>query len=309
MPRLFHLDTDIAGDIDDLCALALLLRSQGEARLTGITTVAELDGQRAGYVRYVLGLEGKEEIPTAAGADNKQGFYPYPLGLPPAERYWPEAIPPYPTPMSRAIHVLKESIQQGAAVIGIGPYTNLCLLERQYPGILMETELYLMGGYLYPTRTGYPNWGNAEDFNVQIDVESARYVLEHSRATLIPLSVTVETALRRSQLAALEEAGTLGRLIAHQARAFADDENIAERLGPVAPALPVDIINFQHDPLACSVAMGWNGVEIEELPLAITVEEGLLVERVHPGGIRTRVVTRVDGSRFDEYWLARVTGR
>ena len=41
-----HLDTDIGGDMDDLCALALLLRWPDVA-LTGITTAAEAAGRRA----------------------------------------------------------------------------------------------------------------------------------------------------------------------------------------------------------------------------------------------------------------------
>ncbi len=34
-----HLDTDLGGDIDDLCALALLLRWPEGVQLTGVTTV------------------------------------------------------------------------------------------------------------------------------------------------------------------------------------------------------------------------------------------------------------------------------
>lgn len=43
-----HLDTDFGGDIDDLCALALLLRWRGEVELTGVTTVAENGGLDGG---------------------------------------------------------------------------------------------------------------------------------------------------------------------------------------------------------------------------------------------------------------------
>jgi inosine-uridine nucleoside N-ribohydrolase len=64
MPKI-HLDTDLGGDIDDICALAMLLRWP-DVDLTGITTVAEDNGRRAGYVRYVLELEGRKDIPVAA---------------------------------------------------------------------------------------------------------------------------------------------------------------------------------------------------------------------------------------------------
>ena len=64
-----HLDTDFAGDPDDACALALVLASAG-VQLTGITTVADEDGRRAGYVRRFLEVCGFPPgfVPVAAGA-------------------------------------------------------------------------------------------------------------------------------------------------------------------------------------------------------------------------------------------------
>ena len=53
-----HLDIDLGGDIDDLCALAMLLRWPG-VTLTGITVVGDTNGVRTGYTRYALELEGK----------------------------------------------------------------------------------------------------------------------------------------------------------------------------------------------------------------------------------------------------------
>ena len=43
-----HFDTDIGGDMDDLRALAMLLKWP-DLDITGITTVAEAYGRRAGY--------------------------------------------------------------------------------------------------------------------------------------------------------------------------------------------------------------------------------------------------------------------
>jgi len=187
MTQSIHLDTDLGGDIDDLCALAMLLRWEG-VELTGITTVAEAHGRRAGYVRRVLKLEGKQDIPVAAGADVSQGFYRYAeLGYPDEEKYWSKPIAASPNAVEDAVDLLKQSIEQGATVIAIGPFTNLYLLELQYPGILKEVSLFLMGGYVYPIRPGFPQWGNEQDWNIQVDVKSARYVMEHSNPTLIPL--------------------------------------------------------------------------------------------------------------------------
>ncbi|MCI0550763.1 MAG: nucleoside hydrolase [Anaerolineae bacterium] len=299
-----HLDTDLGGDIDDLCALAMLLRWK-DVELTGITTVAEASGRRAGYVRRVLELEGRSKVPVAAGADVSQGFYRYPeLGYPDEGRYWSKPIAALPNPSDDAIQLLKQSIEQKATIIAIGPFTNLYLLNLQYPGILMEAKLFLMGGYIYPIRAGFPQWGNEMDWNIQVDVRSAQHVIEHSDPTLIPLSVTVETALQRIYLDDLRKSGALGELIAQQAEAFAADEQNEKKFGETCKGLPKDIINFQHDSLACAIALGWNeGMEIQELPLAIVEKDGWLTERIHPSGRPVRVVTKVDGPRFNEFWV------
>jgi len=304
-----HLDTDLGGDMDDLCALALLLRWPGDVRLSGITTVGDIGGERAGYVHYVLGLEGIDDVPVAAGVDGRDGCFRYELGVPLEERYWPEPISSAPDASGQAVQLLKRSIEQGATIIAIGPYSNLYLLEKQYPGILMEADLYLMGGYVYPTRSGFPNWGNHMDFNIQVDVRSAQTVIAHSNPTLIPLSVTVETFIRRAYLAKLSGAGALGYLIASQAEVFAVDQNNEETYGRTCSGLPEDIINFQHDPLTCAVALGWNdGVEIAEIPLNLEVRDGWLREVIAPDGRPARVVTGIDGDRFSEFWLDIVAG-
>ncbi len=300
-----HLDTDLGGDIDDLCALAMLLRWSGDINLTGITTVAEAKGRRAGYVQYVLELEGKNEIPVVAGADVSQGFYRYTeLGYPSEERYWPEPIPPSSNTTEEAIHLLKQNIEQGATIIGIGPFTNLYLLDLEYPGILIQANLFLMGGYIYPTRSGFPHWGNNMDWNIQVDVKSAKHVIENSNPTLIPLTVSVETALRRAYLDDLRKSGGLGQLIARQAEAFAIDEENERKFGETCDGLPKDIINFQHDSLACAIALGWDdGVEISDIPLKLKLEDGWLHEKIDTTGKPIKVVTKINGNKFNEFWI------
>lgn len=306
-----HLDTDLGGDIDDLCALAMLLRWSDDLQITSITTVAEASGRRAGYVRYILELEQRSDIPVASGADVSQGFYRYPeLGYPDEEKYWPTPITPSPSPLEEALKLLKKSIEQGAAIIAIGPFTNLYLLDLQYPGILMQADLFLMGGYIYPIRAGFPQWGNDMDWNIQVDVRSAKHVIEHSNPTLIPLSVTVETALRRVYLDDLRKSGALGHLMAKQAEAFASDEQNETKYGQTCAGLPQDMINFLHDPLACAIALDWReGVVIDELPLLLEEKGGLLYEDIHPSGKPTRVVTKINGSSFNEFWLDKITRR
>jgi purine nucleosidase len=305
-----HLDTDLGGDIDDICALAMLLRWPG-VEITGITVVGDRGGKRTGYTRYILGLEGRADIPVAAGADTSQGFYRYELSLPDEDRYWPEPISASPNPPEQAIELLKASVEQSATIIGIGPLTNLYLLDKQYPGILNQARVFLMGGYVYPVRPGFPDWKNEFDFNIQADIKSAKHVLENSYPTLVTISATGETALRRTHLERLGRAGPLGQLLVRQAEAFAEDEKMHKVYGETCERVPEDIINFQHDPLACAVAVGWDqGIEIESIPLIVEERNGWLWERIAPPGEPGKlfeVVTKVDGQAFSEFWLNRIT--
>lgn len=307
MIQKVHLDTDLGGDIDDLCALAMVLKWP-ETEIVGVTVVGDKNGKRTGYVRYVLGLVGKNNISVAAGADCLGGFYRYNLGIPPESRYWPDEITAKPGPVDDALYLLKQSIDLGAIIIGIGPLTNFFLLERKYPGILKSAKLFLMGGFVYPIRPGFPDWKNEFDFNIQIDVKSSEYVLDNSSPTLIPLSVTAETFLRRQYLPRLKKGDVLEKLIADQAESFAEDEQMEEKYGKTCENLPEDIINFQHDALACAVALGYNdGVEIKDLPLVFEEKEGFMTERIdYSLGRSTKVVTKIDGRKFSKFWLNRV---
>jgi purine nucleosidase len=301
-----HVDTDIGGDPDDLCAIAMLLKWP-DVQIAGITTVAEDKGRRAGYARYVLKLAGREDIPVKAGADVAGGYFRYEPDYPDELAWWPEAVPPSPNPVDEALELLSASIEQGAIIVGIGQYTNLRLLEEKYPGILMRATIYLMGGCVYPVRAGFPQWTNDMDYNIQLDAHSAKFVLEHSDPTLVPLSVSVETALRGAYLPALRRSGKIGELIATQTEAQNRDGQYEELLGKTCTGLPSDTLNFQHDPLACAIALGWDGATIEEVPLGLELRDGLLHETVRPDGKPTRIVTRVDGEAFNRFWLDVVT--
>src|SRR5437660_10622303 len=101
-----HLDTDIGGDMDDVCALAMLLKWP-DLQITGVTTVSDQQGRRAGYVQYVLSLVERTDIPCAAGADVSGGYYRYELGYPPDEENWPEPITPRPGSPDKAVSLLK----------------------------------------------------------------------------------------------------------------------------------------------------------------------------------------------------------
>jgi purine nucleosidase len=303
-----HIDTDIGGDIDDFCALAMALNWPG-VEILGVTTVAEHGGKRAGYARYVLKLAGREDVPVAAGADASLDRDRYWQGLPDESTYWPEPIEPFSTPPDRALDLLEQSIDRRATIVAIGAFTNLACLEKRSPGVLRRAKLFLMGGYVFPPRDGFPKWGHDFDFNAQIDAQSARLVIESSSPTFVQLAVTAETSLRRAFLPTLIQAGPVARLVARQAEAFARDEGHEERYGRTCSGLPSDTINFLHDPLACAIALGWNDeVEIRDVPLKTEIRDGWLCHTIDDRGKPTRVVVGVDGKKFSEFWLRTVAG-
>jgi hypothetical protein len=116
--------------------------------------------------------------------------------------------------------------------------------------------------------------------------------------------------LRRANLHGLMEACPLEQLLARQAEAFAIDEQNEKRFGKTCESLPDDIINFLHDPLACAIALGYtDGIEIEGVPLCLEERDGFLHEQINPKGKIVRIVTGIDGPRFNQFWLDKIMQR
>jgi purine nucleosidase len=304
MTLKIHLDTDIGGDMDDLCALAMLLK-WSDLEITGITTTAEENGRRAGYVEYVCKIAERGDIPFAAGADCADGYFRYnQLGYPPEDQNWPEPVAHHPNPIDDALELLKSSIELGATLVGIGPFTNFMLVDQKYPGILKDANLFLMGGYVDDIPAGFPQFSRQDDWNMQMDIRATQYLFEHANPTLIPLTLTAQTAFCQSDLPKLAQVGRLGELLIRQADVFTRTENLAQRYGASSPKLPADFINFHHDPLACAIALGWReGVVIETVPLKLEVRDTYLYETRDSAGRPTPLVTQIDADAFNQYWL------
>lgn len=307
-PIAIHLDTDIGGDIDDLCALAFLLRAPS-ARIVGITTCSERNGRRAGYVRHILAMAGRSGIPVCAGANSSLARYRLDPSIPDEASFWAEPIAPEPGPLESALDLLAANIEVGARILAIGPLTNLALAEERHPGLLVKTDLTAMGGWFDPPPAGIVPWTFRDDFNLQLDVTSAEAVLTRTgKLTLVPTTVTVQTFLRRSHLEPLEAAGRLGALLARQARCHDAAWRSMPELAFIYDYVPDDFLNFQHDPLACAVALGWtDGVELQECRLAVSLDAGWLRTRMDPAGRPATIVTAVQDTRFAEHWLSTVT--
>lgn len=299
-----HIDTDFAGNPDDACAVAMVLGWPG-VEITAITTTADPDGRRAGFLRHLLDIAGRNDVPVASGA-GMSGTTRAPMGdLPDADRYWGGPVDPLPSPPGAALDLLASSLDCGATVAAIGPLTNLADLERTTPGRLGGARVVVMGGWTQPLDPDLPDWGPERDWNVQCDTDAARTVLELADVTWVPVAVTARTHLRRSQLPRLVAAGSLGQLLARQAQEHAADRKVRE-LARRSAGLPDDLLNFHHDPLACATALGWTGVRMQHVVLEPRLEGGVLRLEMGGHGFRCRLVTGVDAAAFTESWLSSV---
>jgi inosine-uridine nucleoside N-ribohydrolase len=297
---LVHVDTDIGGDTDDLCALAMLL-GWPDTEIVGVTTSSDQGGMRAGLASYALRLVGRGDVPVAAGAEGSIGGFRESHDVRNLSRYWPEPVHPEPSPPGAALNLMARSAEAGATIVAIGPWTNLALVEVARPGLLASTSVVVMGGFVRPPGPSFGPWTPDMDYNVQQDVVAARIVWERCAPVIVQLSVCLEARLREAHLARLQGGDELARLVAHQGELYGAEEGMG-RMGRQYTELPEDLLNFHYDPLACAVAVGWDGARVEELELAARTEDGALTFPEEPGGKGTRVVTEVDGPRLEEEW-------
>jgi inosine-uridine nucleoside N-ribohydrolase len=299
-----HLDTDLGGDTDDACALAMLLGWPG-VEVVGITTTADPGGRRAGYVAHCLELAGRDDIPVAAGAEASLTTLGLAEPVTDDERYWPGTVGRRPSPPGAALDLLYHSIEQEATIVAIGPFTNLALLEVARPGSLGRAPVVAMGGWIHPPAAGLPGWGPEMDWNVQWDTRAAQILAGTADLTLVTLPATLKAHLRTADLARLRASGPLGRLLAGQGEAHGRDWEMTA-MGRAHAGLPDDLLNFQYDAVAVAVALGWPGVVVAEMRLQpVLVGEVLRFQPDHEGRI-TRVVVDLDGVGFAEAWLSTV---
>lgn len=302
---LIHLDTDLGGDPDDACALAMLLGWR-DVQLAAVTTTIDPGGLRAGCTEHLLRLARRTDVPVIAGAAKS---LTRPETVQPATsdaRYWPPGMRPHPASPGAALDALQRSIDLGAVVVAIGPYTNLAVLELLRPGALAHAAVVVMGGWVDPPEAGLPDWGPERDWNVQWDTQAARIVLAAAGdLTLVTLPATLAATLRARDLPRLRASGPLGRLLAQQGEARAADADMPE-LGKAFRQLPDDLLNFHYDPVTCAVALGWPGATRTARRLRPVLVGDVLHCRPDENGRQCTVVTTVDGDAFAEIWLRAV---
>ena len=133
------IDTDAGGDPDDAIALVI---AAAEPSLALVSTVDELGGRRARFVRHLLDLLGREDVPVVAGADLGDTRMDCIAGL------VPDSVAPQRTNVAEAVGDVVAKTGGLVRWAGMGPVTNLAALLTGQPDLAERLVVTQMGGAL-----------------------------------------------------------------------------------------------------------------------------------------------------------------
>ena len=178
------IDTDLGDDVDDAAAFMLAL-SWGAIEIAGVTTVFKDTKKRAGMVKDLLALYGRDDIPVCAGygnpivGDSRTGFEePIQYGL------LKGRVEPEEHSMVHAEDFIIQKVKEdrNLIILAMGAMTNLAMAFLKEPALMREVRIIGMGGTFL---TSSPEW------NILCDPEAASIVMERSgRLIMMGLDVT-----------------------------------------------------------------------------------------------------------------------
>jgi pyrimidine-specific ribonucleoside hydrolase len=171
-------DTDAGGDPDDAIAL---VAAAAEPSLALVSTVDELGGRRARFVRHLLDLLGREDVPVVAGADLGDRRMDCIAGL------VPDSVGPQRTDLAEAVTEVVASTDGLVRWVGMGPATNLAALLTENPVLAERLVITQMGGAL-----NYRDPERAEH-NFRLDPAAAHTLLSKGKLPKLVLSDTTFT--------------------------------------------------------------------------------------------------------------------
>jgi len=183
-------DTDLAGDIDDAFAHALVQVSP-ELDVLGITVTDGPTAKRGAVSLRMLYECGQENIPVAIGRETRQGSE-----IPP-QLIWGEGFKKIkPVSDSAADFIIKnlKKYPGQIVIISVGPTTNLGDVITKDPAAWkMVKSVYAMFGSFY---MGYDQGPRPDpEWNVRVDVESAKKFM-NSGVPIILAGLDVTTMVK-----------------------------------------------------------------------------------------------------------------
>ena len=295
-----HVDTDFGGDPDDFAAILMLLGLQN-LQVSGITTVLDDSGHRAGAVNQVLSQAGRTGITVASGA--RKGLSSTTVaGI--REEFWPEIQPVVASHPGQSLEMIENSLHRRAVLTLIGPHTNVAMLNKVLGTSLRGFRVVHMGGFIDEPADGYPKWTAADDFNIQFDPKATEVLYRTSAdITMVPMPVAMQAWITGADVDRIARSGPLGERLAGQLRVWSADQNWAA-LGQTHDALPNDLAGIMWDPVTVLVAIGWQGAVIKQMNLKLVNENGIIrFVRDEEHGRAVDVVTAIDTDLFRTTFL------
>lgn len=309
-PKRVWLDTDIGTDVDDLFALALLLRSP-EVQLEGLSCVYGAVGLRARIALKALSLHGRADVPVFMGMGRSL------LNLRPV--FWGghegkvALAGDTRTPQESGVqaeHAVDALIRMAETHPGqihllcIGPLTNLAMALLRAPHIAQHfASITIMGGAMRGRDTLHLGYA---EHNILCDPEAAHIVFTSGAPiTLIPLDVTERVAVTSDDVDALRATGSpFNQLLADEFEAW----------------LPVleKVVNLprtythMHDPLAAAFLI--DPQVVTTMPVRVDVElrgsigvaATLMRAPADPHAANVQVAIETDTPRFRDLFFSRL---
>ncbi len=256
--KTIWLDTDIGSDIDDALALAYLL-SRDDCDLIGISTVTEIDNQRAKLASALCRIAG-QQIPIHPGlrlpifVEPRQTAVPQAIAL----EKWAHNTDFEP---NSAVFALRNAIYERPGeitLLAIGPMTNigvLFALEPEIPALLKETVL-MCGAF------DFPDWPGAVEWNAINDPHACAltYRAQVARHVSFGLDVTNKVQMERAEFEPLISQSELGRCALDMALAWFEKTPKITFHDPLAAAAI-------FEPELCEYARGNVEIELENREL------------------------------------------
>lgn len=295
MPLDVILDTDIATDVDDSLALALVLASP-ELRLRGITCAYGDTDLRARYAAKLLALAGRGDVPVMAGTrqpllSRRPVYWEGHEGsalLAPGERV------DYSREDAVDALIRIANAQPGAVhLLAIAPLTNVALALIRQPHLPLA-GITLMGGVLRgPGRLDLP----IAEHNISCDPEAAHVVFSSGLPVrMVPLDLTTQVRVTPEGVAQIRAGGTpFQQAIAAQIEAY--------------PRYQRQGYANLHDPLAVASLIDPSFLRCQRARVAVELAgehttSATLAQADDAGTVEVGVA--VDSPRFERFFVERL---
>jgi len=290
------LDTDIATDIDDCLALALILASP-EIDLIGVTCVyADVD-VRAQVAISMLDLHDRSDVPVYKGVSQTllqldALFWQGHEGQAILSKYPAKRLPEAKHAVDYIIDTVRNHPNE-ITLMAIGPLTNVALAFQKAPDIIDKLENLVIMGSVVRNDLSLP----FVEHNIKCDPEAAHVVFSSVASIILtPLNITVQSNITTDDLQRIRAVDS----DFHQAVAdeIANYPRI-KQFGKTSPHDPLAVVSLIKPSLVTTIQTA-AVVDIDS-----TVARGGMYFRNAPDG-NIALVDSVDTEAFQDFLVSRL---